>query len=117
MASVDECETALKELAEKLAEVDPVTRKRHALDRSLSCRVPDLKVTFTGQLSADGLQDLSHFGVDDLRPPQAQIRLTVASDDLLALCDGDLGIAGAWASGRLKIDASMLDVLRLRTII
>jgi hypothetical protein len=45
------------------------------------------------------------------------VRLTVDSDDLLALCQGELPFATAWARGRVRIDASVLDLLRLRTLI
>jgi putative sterol carrier protein len=45
------------------------------------------------------------------------VRLTVDSDDLLALCHGEMPFAAAWARGRVRIDASVLDLLRLRTLI
>ena len=47
----------------------------------------------------------------------AQIRLTVGSDDLLAVTRGELPISSAWAAGKLKIEASMLDLIRLRTLL
>jgi putative sterol carrier protein len=78
----------------------------------LSCYIPDLDVTFSGLLTEQGLDDIS----EEPRP-DAQVRLTVDSDDLLALCQGELSVAAAWARGRLRIDASVLDLLRLRTLI
>jgi predicted lipid carrier protein YhbT len=113
MASLKECRVALKDLVARLAEVDPDLRRRHAVDRTLSCHIPDLQVTFFGTLSEDGLEDVTE------APPNndAQVRLTVDSDDLLALCNGEMPFAVAWARGRLKIDASMKDLLRLRTLI
>ena len=48
LASVGQCAQALQELADKLAGVDPATRKKHTLDRTLSCTISDLDVRFSG---------------------------------------------------------------------
>ena len=112
MASLAECRRALHDLVDRLAEVDPDLRRKHSVDRTLSCYIPDLDVIFWGTLTEEGLQDVT----EDPRP-EAQVRLTVDSDDLLALCRGDLAFASAWARGRVRIDASVLDLLRLRTLI
>ncbi len=42
-----------------------------------SCRIPDLDTTFSGRLHEGALLDISNVPLDD-----AQIRLTVSSDDL-----------------------------------
>ncbi|MEP6462359.1 MAG: SCP2 sterol-binding domain-containing protein [Frankiaceae bacterium] len=115
MASVEECRHALDHLTERLSAVDSNVRRRHSLNRRLSCRVPDLALIFVGRLQDGTLHDVSV--ADDGTPVQAQVRLTVASDDLVALTDGRLSFATAWARGRLKIDASMLDLLKLRTLL
>jgi predicted lipid carrier protein YhbT len=113
MASLKECRVALKDLVARLADVDPDLRRKHAVDRTLSCHIPDLDVTFYGTLSEDGLDNVTE------QPPnvEPQVRLTVDSDDLLALCNGQLQFASAWARGRVKLEASMKDLLRLRTLI
>jgi putative sterol carrier protein len=49
--------------------------------------------------------------------PKADIRLTMNSDDLLALTDGQLNFGSAWASGRVKLEAGLRDLLRLRKIL
>ena len=85
------------------------------MTRRLSCRVPDLDVTFVGQLRDGSLHDL--YTAEDGAAVEAQVRLTVPSDDLVALTDGRLSFATAWARGRLKIDASMMDLLKLRTLL
>ena len=112
MATVDECRTALETLAENMATADEKLRRHATLNRSLSCRVPDLDVTFTGQLH-DG-----HIDQITTEPaPKAQIRLTVGSDDLVDLVAGKLSFPSAWAKGRVKIEASMLDLLKLRSLL
>lgn len=112
MASVEECEAALADLARRLNAVDAATREQHAVDRTLSCWVSDLKECFTGRLGADGLTGIERGG--DL---EAQIRLRVTSDDLVALTRGELSFPTAWATGRVKVDASITDLLRLRTLL
>lgn len=112
MATVEQCEGALAGLAGRLAKVDHAIRKRHALDRSLSCRIPDLGVVFVGSLLDGELQDLRQTTRSD-----AQVQLTVSSDDLVALVEGRLGVATAVLTGRLKIDASMTDLLRIRSLL
>ena len=47
----------------------------------------------------------------------AHITVRVRSDDLIALAEGRLGFAGAWASGKVKVDASLTDLLRLRSLL
>jgi Fe-S cluster assembly iron-binding protein IscA len=42
------------------------------------------------------------------------IRLVVDSDDLVALADGELDFSKAYTSQRIRIQASMTDMLRLR---
>ena len=39
------------------------------------------------------------------------------SDDLIALTDGKLNFAAAWATGRVKLEAGLRDLLRLRKIL
>lgn len=112
MASLEECHDALERLAGRLKSADDHDRQRVAFDRSLSCTVPDLGVTFSGQL-ADG-----HLtGITTEPAERAQLRLTAASDDLVALTDGRLNFAQAWLSGRVKVEAGVRDLLKLRSLL
>jgi alkyl sulfatase BDS1-like metallo-beta-lactamase superfamily hydrolase len=111
VATVEECEAALHTLAERMAANDP-SRRPTGFDRSLTCTVRDLQVTFGGHLKDGLLTDIQR--VDD---PQADIRLDLSGDDLLAMVAGDLNVASAWANGRLKIGARPMDLLRLRSVL
>ena len=113
MASVQECERALLSLADKLAAVDPEVRAKHVVQRTLACRVPDLGVVFLATLDDDGLGGLRCSDSTD----GAQVRLAADSDDLLALLEGELSAPVAWATGRLKVQASPLDLLKLRALL
>ncbi len=112
MASEAECAEAFRALAELLAATDPELRSKYVVERTVSCRVSDLGVTWSGRVTDDGLQDLT---TDD--DTKAQVRLTVASDDLLALVGGRLALPAALATGKLRVQASPLDLLRLGTFL
>ncbi len=113
MATLEECRSALTTFGARLAGDDGSARKgRHGLERTISCAVPDLGVTFTGRLENGALEAMS-----TQTAPRAQIRFTAQSDDLVALTDGSLALASAWSSGRLKVDASVFDLLKLRSLL
>lgn len=112
MATVEECEQAIVSLAARLDSVDEELRKKHSVDRSISCTIPDLGVILSGRIVDGYIHDLQRSPL-----PTAQIRLTVSSDDLITLTEGNLNVATAWASGRLRIEASVMDLLRLRSIL
>ena len=112
MATVEECEAALHGVAATLHSIDEALRQQHAVERTLSCWVSDLKVCFTARLGADGLTSIERGGTHD-----GQVRLKVTSDDLVALTKGELSFPVAWATGRVKVDASISDLLRLRSLL
>ncbi len=113
MATVEECEKALHVLAERTAAGD--RSPGNGFDRTLSCRLRDLGVVFAGELDGGQLRDIHQLG-DPAAAPKAQVALDMTSDDLLAMVEGRLKVASAWATGRIKIDARKLDLLRLRSI-
>jgi hypothetical protein len=115
VATKDECAAALDRLAAKLGELDGERRANNSLERTVSCTVPDLAVAFHGRLKEARLLDVIAYD-DPSRLPNAQIRLTIPSDDLPALVDGRLNFLQAWTSGRIKVSASFGDLLRLRKI-
>lgn len=115
MATLDQCRAALDRLAKNLSSADGETRSAAALDRSVSCRITDLDVTFLGRLAQGALVDVT--SVPGPPPQKAEIRLTMAGDDLVALVDGRLNFARAWGSGRVRLEAGLGDLLRLRTLL
>jgi hypothetical protein len=112
VATASECEAALREAVARLADLDRDVRDRLALDRTFSCRVPDIDTDFSARVE-DGLV----LGPVSRPERDAQVKLTVDSDDLVALVRGDLAIGNALVSGRLKVDASVFDLLRLRQLL
>ena len=49
--------------------------------------------------------------------PPADIRLTADSDEVVSLAEQPMNIARAWMSRKVKIDASMKDLIRLRRLL
>lgn len=115
MATKNECAEALDRLAEKLGRMDDGHRSQHQLERTVSCQIPDLGVTFHGRLKDARLLDVTSHD-NGAAAPGAQIRLTIPSDDLLKLVDGRLNFIQAWTSGRIKVSASFGDLIKLRKI-
>lgn len=113
MATLDECQEALTELASRLDGVDPEHRKKTIPDRTLSLHLLDLDAVFHGVLRSGELTDIHvvHPGKE-----KADIRLSMASDDLIALTNRELSFPHAWATGRVRLDASFRDLLRLRSL-
>jgi predicted lipid carrier protein YhbT len=112
MATIAQCRKALENLATRLRGVDEKDRQRHAFDRTLSCHVPDLDITFSGEL-----RDGHIVGITTEAAPKAQVRLTATSDDLVALTEGELSFGQAWLSGRVKVEAGVRDLLKLRSML
>ena len=113
MRSVDECREALEKLAGRLSEIPPADREQYFGNRTMSVTVSDLGVTFATRLGA---------GEDPVRQtapgdPPADMRLTAASDEVVSLAASPLNIARAWMAGRVKIEASMKDLIRLRRLL
>ncbi|GHC11604.1 SCP2 sterol-binding domain-containing protein [Streptomyces rochei] len=115
MATTEECRAALEKLSDNLGNAEGDVRSAAELDRSVSCHVTDLDVTFAGRM-ADGRIDVR----ETLEGPpreKADIRLAMTGDDLVALVDGELNFAKAWGSGRVKLEAGLRDLFRLRKLL
>ena len=112
MATIDQCIKALEGILGDLAR-NPAAA---GLDRSLSCRLTDLHEVVLGRLSSGAVRDL-HVVPHGPELEKADIRLTMTSDDLVALTTGDLHFGKAWASGRVKLEAGLRDILRLRKLL
>ncbi|PWI41788.1 SCP2 sterol-binding domain-containing protein [Streptomyces sp. ICBB 8177] len=115
MATIEECRSALDRLSHNLAGADGKVARAAAVDRSVSCAITDLGVTFTGRLSDGAIRDI--VPVRGTPAERADIRLAMSGDDLVALVDGRLNFAVSWATGRVKLEAGLRDLLRLRTLL
>jgi predicted lipid carrier protein YhbT len=112
VATVEDCRAALARLAANLAANVDEVRGKVNLDRTMVCRVTDLNVAFRGRLRDGQLVEVAE--ADD---PDAKIKMSAASDDLIALVDGKLDFARALATRRVSLSANPLDLLKLRRLL
>lgn len=111
MATAEECREALDKLAARL-DANAEARGKLDLDRTLACRVTDLRTAWHARLDGGRLVDIA-----DGDDPKAKIALTATSDDLVALLRGSLDVTKALASGQVKVKANPFDLLKLRKLL
>ncbi|HUJ08069.1 MAG TPA: SCP2 sterol-binding domain-containing protein [Streptosporangiaceae bacterium] len=114
MATAKECRAALESLTDRLSDMDASTRQARLADRTLSCHVSDLGVTYLTRLGPHGADPITETN-DGF--PAAQIRFTAASDDILAIARDPGSFAKAWLTGRLKVEGNFFDLLNLRKML
>jgi predicted lipid carrier protein YhbT len=114
MATAEECRAALESLTGRIAEMDAKDRTAHLLDRTLSCRVPDLDVTFLTRLSPDGAEPVRLVADGS---SSAQVRFTANSDVVVAIAADPASFMRAWLTGKLKVQGSVFDLLHLRRLL
>ncbi len=113
MATAEECRTALERLTGRIADMDAKDRAAHLVDRTMSCRVPDLGMTFVTKLGPDGAAPIRQ--ASNGTPP-AQVRFTADSDVVVAIAGDPGSFMRAWLSGKLKVQGSIFDLLHLRKL-
>ncbi|HLQ56193.1 MAG TPA: SCP2 sterol-binding domain-containing protein [Streptosporangiaceae bacterium] len=113
MATAEECRQALGSLIARISEMNPEDRAAHLADRTLSCRVSDLGITFLTRLGPHGADSVREATAAD---EAAQIRFTAKSDDVLAIASDPGSFARAWLTGRLRVEGNLFDLLRLRKL-
>jgi len=114
MASAEECREALQALSTRLTEMSPQDRASYFGNRSMSCHVTDLGITFVTRFTDAGAEQVTEAKPDD---PPADIRLTASSDDVISLSATPANIARMWIAGRVGVKASMRDLLALRKLL
>lgn len=114
MATKREVEAKLRQLIARLSETQDA---QGALARTLpeskvvAVRIPDLEADYW-TLMESGRMDGLHQGVAE----RADIKIRVASDQLVAIVDGKASLFSAFVSGQVKIEASLSDLMRLRKL-
>ena len=81
-------------------------------NRTISVVLPDRKTAYHVELKNGKLRGLKKAATAD----QTDARITAKSDDLVALIDGRLGVAYAFLTGKVKIDAPASDLMMLRKL-
>ena len=113
MATKAEVERQLGVLMARLDGNEADVRSAIPTRKVLRCLVPDLDAAWYSVV------DQGHVSQPTEIPPngRADITLQVGSDDLVDLVEGRTSFLSAFTSGRVKVDASLLDLLRLRSLL
>jgi hypothetical protein len=114
MATAEECREALQALTNRLGEMPQQDRSNFFSDRSFSCYVTDLGVTFVTRITDTGAEPVKEAAPGE---PPADIRLAGNSDDVVSLAATPANIARMWMAGRVKVQASIRDLLALRRLL
>jgi hypothetical protein len=114
MATAEECQQAFEKLINRLSELSPEDRDAFFSGRSFSCQVPDLDVTYVTRFGPNGADPVHLAAPGDAR---ADVRLTASSDTVVDLSGNVSAFPRAWLSGKVKVQASMRDLLRLRKLL
>ena len=56
-------------------------------------------------------------GVEAVVPEGVRTQVSALADDLVALTDGNLSFGQAWLAGRVKVEAGVRDLLKLRSML
>jgi hypothetical protein len=113
VASKAEVERQLALLMSRLDGNEANVRSAIPTRKVLRCLVPDLGAAWFSVV------ENGHVSPPSERPPDgpADITLRVASDDLVELVEGRRSFLSALSSGRVRVDASIVDLLRLRSLL
>jgi putative sterol carrier protein len=113
VATKDEVERQLGLLMARLDGNEANVRSAIPSRKVLRCLVPDLDAAWYSVV------DQGHVSQPSETPPngRADITLRVGSDDLVDLVEGRTTFLSAFASGKIKVDASIVDLLRLRSLL
>ena len=113
MATKKQVETKLREMVERLEgsgdEVHANLAKALPDPRTIQIDVTDLETSYWTELADGRMSKLKPGPAEDV-----DIKLRASSDDLVAMVNGELGLLKSYLSGRIRIDASLSDLLALR---
>lgn len=115
MASIPQCRAAIDRVSDRIGKVDEGKRNEVIVERTVAMWIRDLGATFDMRLTLDGFADVRERS--DPGGNRAQVNVTVGSDDLVALAEDRLDFGKAFLSGRVKVKASLPDMLRLRKLL
>lgn len=110
MATVEEVQATLERLVRAIENLDQGSRAMLPSRRTIEARCPDIGLVYHAEWRSGSLGEL----VEGPAPKRPDIRVEVSSEDLMAMAAGELDFRTAYQGQRVRIDASMRDLLRLR---
>jgi len=113
VASRAEVEKQLGALLARLDHNPDSVRAAIPARKVLRCSISDLDTSWYSVIEDGHVSPPSETPPDD----RTDITLHLASDDLVDLIEGRLSFLSAFISGKVKVDASIMDMLRLRALL
>ena len=115
MATKRQVETKLREMASRLEGAGDDVRANLARalpdPRTIRIDITDLDLSYWTKLE-DGQMGKLREG----EPERADIKMRAKSDDIVAMVNGELGLMKSYLSGKVRIEASLHDLLALRKL-
>lgn len=113
MATMDQVEGTFSDLIARLDGLDQRQRAMLPSRRVIQATCTDLDTSWHATWRNGAFSEV----VDGEAERRPDIRIRLDSDDLVELAAGRLDVARAMSEGRVRIDASMTDLLRLRAVL
>lgn len=110
MATADEVEATLTQLMNRFERLQEPYRSILPGRRTVEAVFHDIDRIYHASWRRGEVSELREGPADD-----ADIRVSLTSDDLMAMAGGELRFRKAYATDRVRIEASMTDLLRLRS--
>jgi predicted lipid carrier protein YhbT len=115
LATKRQVETKLRELIGRLDEAGDQVQAGLARalpdPRTIQIDVTDLDASYWTELRDGRMGKLQQGEASD-----PNIKMRASSDDLVAMVNGELGLMKSYLSGRVRIEASLSDLLALRKL-
>jgi len=115
MSTKKQVKAKLQEMVDRLdgagEDVQRGLARALANPRTIQIEVTDLDVSYWTKLEGGRMGALKEGSA-----PSVDIRMRAKSDDLIAMIDGELGLMSSFLSGRVRIDASLSDLMALRKL-
>jgi len=112
VATREQVDRTLRSLVGKLDGADMDGAKLPTDARIIACEITDLELTYRADYASGKIRKLRI--VKTL--PDADVRIAVSSDELVALASGKSSLPLALLFGRIRVDANARDLLLLRQL-
>ena len=113
VATRAEVDRTLRELVGRLDGADLNGANLPSDTRTILCVVTDLNLTYRAEYAKGRIRKLR---VVKERAGEADVRITLPSDELVALSEGRSSLPMALLFGRIRVDANARDLLLLRQL-
>jgi hypothetical protein len=113
VATREEVDRTLRELVGRLDGADLDGASLPEQKKTIVCEITDLDLIYRAEYGAGRIRKLR---VTRTASDEADVRLSVSSDELIALAEGRSSLPMALLMGRIRVDAHARDLLLLRQL-